>query len=760
MEAPLARACDLLGRVLRDQRTALLETEVYELLEAAGIAAPRRALWVGEPPEGSLPDGFRALSELGPWVLKIVSPDLMHKSDLGGVAFVYSREELAPRARALYHEVARRAPEARLHGVMISERVENLTGSPAGEVLLSLRRDPAFGVVVVLGLGGLLTEWYGEIGPGRSTAILTPGHLRESLACMSEASPAIGLLFRPSRLHARAPLDLDQTAMQLEALASLFEQAVVEVGVVRRALIEIEVNPLRVTPDGRMVAVDGVGRIAPLVTFATPRPLEKIKPLLNPRTAVVLGASAKGANPGRIILHNLRQAEGLDYGGLFAVHPREDRIESVPCLRSISELPAPVDLAVVAIPAEGARDAIQALAADPPAARSIILIPGGFAETGRGELEREIVDALEASHQRPDGGPVMVGGNCLGIVSKGQYNTFFLPHYKLPFHDAPGDSLVAVSQSGAYLVTLSSNLDGILYPRALISFGNQMDLSVADFLEFFVDDPSVKVLAFYIEGFKPGDGERFVKLARVAKERGKRVVVFKAGKTPLGAKAAASHTASLAGDYSVARALMTDAGALVAETLDLFEDALKILTLLVDRWPSRQPGGPRGRVGVLSNAGFECSTVMDRLYGLEPATLTTETRARLEACLPSIAHPDNPIDTTPMATTAQFVAAAEALLADPFVDAMLVSAIPVTPSLDNLPPSLSGAHTENLYAPGSLAQELIRVFKASGKPVVAAIDSGRLYDELVQVLQRGGIPTYRKIDRGSRALAALFDALG
>src|SRR5512143_2956679 len=142
-------------------------------------------------------------------------------------------------------------------------------------------------------------------------------------------------------------------------------------------------------------------------------------------------------------------------------------------------------------------------------------------------------------------GPVLVGGNCLGIVSKHRYNTFFVPYYKLPFHDAPGDRLVAISQSGAYLVSLSSNLDGIVFPRASISFGNQMDLTVSDFLEHFLEDDSVGVVACYVEGFKPGDGARFVDLARRIRARGRRVIALKAGRTELGAQAARSHTASL-----------------------------------------------------------------------------------------------------------------------------------------------------------------------------------------------------------------------
>jgi acyl-CoA synthetase (NDP forming) len=414
----------------------------------------------------------------------------------------------------------------------------------------------------------------------------------------------------------------------------------------------------------------------------------------------------------------------------------------------VEELPEPVDLAVVAVPAEGARDTICALCAA-PRAESIILIPGGFAEIGKAELERDIVSALADSRSRPDQGPVLVGGNCLGIVSKRQYNTFFLPQYKLPFHDAPGDNLVAVSQSGAYLVSLTSNLDGIVFPRASISFGNQMDLTVADFLEHFLEDDTVTVLACYIEGFKPGDGERFVELARRIRARGRRVIAFKAGRTALGARAAQSHTASLAGDYAVARDLLEDAGVVVADTLNMFEDYVKVFTLLFDRLPAGC------RLGVLSNAGFECATVMDRLYDLEPAVLSESTRGRLRDCLPGIAHADNPVDATPMADTRAFVAAAAAFLEDPSVDALLVSPIPVTPTLDNLPPDLAGAHAENIYAPGSLPQELLRLFSQTRKPVAVSVDSGRLYDDFVMVLQRGGIPVYRKIDRASRALSAL-----
>ncbi|MEO8586334.1 MAG: acetate--CoA ligase family protein [Acidobacteriota bacterium] len=735
-------------------RTSLLEHEVYALLVGAGFAVPRHVFWEGAPERvpREIEDFLEGIGgdAAGEVILKIASRDLAHKSDVGGLSL--SRKSLpsvAAAAQKIWDGVGRRAPGAQRAGILLVEKLVPASGTPAAEALLSFKNDLAFGPVLVFGLGGLLTEWYGSLAPGHTTAILRPGEVKQGLQAAVEKSPALKIFFESSRVHARAPLSLDEVAALLETLSknlSLSFSPSNSLG--NPTLEELEVNPLLLCADGRWVAADGKARFSERRVARVNRPLEKISHLLSPKSAVVFGASANDTNPGRIILRNLKASETIAYGHLRAVHPRVESIDGVPCVRKVSELDAPVDLAVVAIPAAGARDAIRDLCAG-DLARTIILIPGGFSETGNRDLEDEMKAALAASRNLPSGGPVLVGGNCLGVVSKHAYNTFFLPQYKLPFHDAPGDRLVAVSQSGAYLVSLTSNLDGIVFPRASISYGNQIDLTAADFLEYFEMDPSVRVLAFYVEGFLPLDGARFTAATRRLTAAGRRVLVYKAGRTALGARAAESHTASLAGDWDVARALLEGAGAVVATTLDMFEDHTKIFTMLGDRVPSGR------RLAVLSNAGFECGAVLDRLYDLTPAALSPETRARLAACLPAIAHQDNPVDATPMADTAAFVAAAEALLADPGVDSLIVSPIPVTPALDDLAPDPSGSHGENIYSPGSLSQELLRLFKETAKPLVVNVDSGRLYDAFVDVLQRGGIPVYRKIDRASRALSAL-----
>lgn len=747
-----SRTESIVATARREGRAFLLETEGYALLASVGLRTPSHLLLrEGEAIDASGLDRIPT-DEV---VLKVVSPDVLHKTDVGGVRIVPRTLEAV---QAGVHEILARVraacPDADLRGVMVAEKVRFRADVPGTELLLSVRRDEAFGPVLMCGPGGVLTEWYGALSGGSAhTLFAADGFDADRAIAALRRTPFGRQALEPSRLFEQAPIEAEALARALAGLAQL-----AATGDEHGPLLEeIELNPV-VAVDGEPVALDALVRIArPAPALRRARPVAKIAQLLHPRSAAVYGASANAMNAGRIILRNLKQAEGIEYGRLWAVHPKAARIDGVPCVASTSTLPECVDLAVIAIPAERAGEAIDEIVVQDKA-HAIILIPGGFAETGEGERAKAIVSTLAASRERASGGPVLVGGNCLGIVSKNEYNTFFLPTYKLPFHDAPGDELVAVSQSGAYLVTFTSNLDGIVFPRASISYGNEMDLTASDFLEYYLDHAersgeraSPQVFCFYIEGFQPGEGERFLRLVRRARSEGRAVVVYKAGQTDVGAKAAASHTASVAGDYRVVRSLLIEAGAAVCETLNKFEDITKVLTLL----RGRRARGPR--VGVITNAGFECGAVSDHLYGLQLAEFSPATLAALEQVMPAIGHAANPIDCTPMTDTEHFVKAVEILVAADEVDVVLVSAVPATPALDTLAPDPDGLHRENAFALRSLPAELARVFAACDKPMVAAIDSGRLYDPAVLLLERRGVPVYRKIDRASRALSAFVE---
>jgi len=752
----------ILNRVLLDddaRSCRLNEHEVGELLSLWGITAAEThvlALEADVAARRCWSDRVLAMSsQHNRFVLKVLGRDILHKSDIGGVQLIAldsaaQADDVLRHADEMLTRLRSSGVAQDVEGLLACEYVPHQANTPGAEILLSLRQDSAFGPIVIVGVGGVLTEWYGRATAGNSRIILPARNLTSDVAAAAVmAHPVLSILCSPSRLHRDPPIAPERFVAAMMAMANLADRCAADRP--GPTLEEIEVNPA-VISNGRLVAIDGVGLVSRRTWPRTLRPLGRIDHLLAPRSAVVLGASAKGANPGRIIMNNLKRSPGIATDRLYAIHPHQQEIDGVPCLRSLADLPEKVDLVVVCIPAEGARDAIaDIVAAD--RAESIILIPGGFAEAGHGDLAQDIETTLAAGHRRDGQGPVMVGGNCLGIVSRDQYNTFFLPDYKLPFTDAEaGRNLAVVSQSGAYLVTFASNYDGLIHPRASISFGNQMDLTVSDFLEHFLTVDEVDVVACYVEGFREGDGARFLDAARRARREGKTVLIFKAGKTALGAKAAASHTASLAGDYDVARSCLEDAGAVVAQTLDEFEDLIKTFTLLKGRTS-------RGRrVGIMSNAGFECSTVMDALEGLELKPFDQDVRAVLDEVLPPFAHKDNPCDATPMAGTEAYSAAVEAILASDGVDCAIISTVPVTPALDNLPQN-PGRHSENLHGPGSQANRFIRIIGASTKPTVLVVDSGALYDPLVTLFAQAGVPVFRKIDRAARSLACFLEAV-
>ncbi len=738
----------------------LHEMEMYGLMDLIGVSHCEAHWWSVDSGEEGCRTWAVAAASLadseGRLLLKVVGRNILHKTDVGGVQVMRLRDGSDPVADLVS---AAREMEAALKSGGLGESVEGILAAafvpheanrPGQEVLLSLRQDPAFGPCIVVGIGGTLTEWYGKGGngtdsPGSTLVLPATALTAEEVRIALTAHPMLKLLCLPSRLYQNAPMDLDNLVQGVMGLAAVGQHCG-PAGKSPFTLEEIEINPA-VASDRQLVALDGVGLVSRRKWEPVIRPAARINNLLQPASAVVMGVSAKGANPGRVILDNLQKSEGIAPDRLYVVHQREKEISGVPCFPDVASLPEKCDLAVVAIPAQGALDAIESLVASDQAA-SIILIPGGFAESGETGLAAAIEVALRNGHRRPESGPVMVGGNCLGIVSRDNYNTFFLPDYKLPFNPGRGENLAVVSQSGAYLVTFASNYDGVIQPRASISFGNQMDLTVSDFLKHFNDIAEVDVIACYVEGFKPGDGDRFLTECRRAKDLGKRVIIYKAGKTALGAQAAASHTASLAGDYAVARACLVKAGATVAESLDEFEDLIKTFTLLTGKVAQGF------RTGIISNAGFECSTVTDRLEELELAEFDSATQDQLDEILPGFAHRSNPIDCTPMTGTKAFCGSCEAILACPTVDVAILASVPVTPALDNLPLSAEGLHRENLAAEGSQPRLMVDIIAGSAKPAVVVVDSGRIYDPMCRLIEREGIPVFRKIDRAARALAA------
>ena len=762
MKTAWARTIRLLEAAESDGRSFLLEPEVYEVLEEAGLPAPRR---VFVPAGRAVTRRELESLEAREVVVKVVSPLVVHKSDVGGVAVAKAEARAVNRASAAMLErvVARsRGPErkavrASVRGFLVVEKVAFDDVGFGSEILLGARNSKDFGPVLTMGGGGLDVEYMSErLGEGRAAAIAS-AHLLDEAAAPGLLEPLaffgkLAAEFR-GRKALVPPGVLVRTLLRFRDLAAAFSPFNPDTPFV---LEEVEVNPF-VVRRGRLVPLDGVCRFSRDKAAPAARPAGAVAHLLRPRSIGIIGVSEK-MNIGHVILNNILGG-GFDPARVVVVKPGLATIEGCRCVPSVEAMPDPVDLFVLTLAADQCLDVMRDLVAFGKA-RSVILIAAGMGEKeGGASIEDGIRGLLAAG--RAGGGitPVVNGGNCLGVASKpGRYDTVFIPEYKLPRPKGPGSALALISQSGAFMICRMSKLPSI-EPVYSVSLGNQVDLTASDYLAHLKDDPEVRIFCVYMEGFRPGDGLAFARAVRDITATGRTVLVYKAGRSPEGRSATSSHTASVAGDYGVFRALCGQAGAIVASDLFEFESFMKGLAWLRGR-------EVRGRrVGLISNAGFECVMMADNLKngsGLDLATFAAATRERiLEALRPlgidRLLDIHNPLDMTPVADDAAFSECARAIVEDPGVDCAVVSCVPLTKAMRTLP--AGEGHGEDLTAPDGIAARTIGLFRSTDKPMVVNIDAGGLYDPLADHLERAGVPVFRRADEALRFMRVYIERM-
>jgi acyl-CoA synthetase (NDP forming) len=295
-------------------------------------------------------------------------------------------------------------------------------------------------------------------------------------------------------------------------------------------------------------------------------------------------------------------------------------------------------------------------------------------------------------------------------------------------------------------------------PAYALSIGNQIDLTAGDLLNHIKNDPTIEVFAVYMEGFQPIDGLRFAQAVRDTVALGKEVVFYRAGRTTAGRSATAGHTASVAGDYAVCEAAITEAGAHVAADFNEFSDLLRLSTAF------RRKTVAGRRLAAMSNAGFESVGMADSIEGdrtrLVLAPFAGETAATLRTILEvsrldGLVDVKNPFDVTPMANDETYAQLVDAILGDPNTDVVVAGIVPLTPAMQTLAPD--ERHSESVYVPESIARKLPDIATNHVKPVVAVVDSGHLFDEMATVLESGGLPVFRSADRAVRVLTKWID---
>lgn len=490
------------------------------------------------------------------------------------------------------------------------------------------------------------------------------------------------------------------------------------------------------------------------------RPIHKIDKLIHPQSIGIIGVSASGMNFGRIILRNL-MGSGYPKERLCVIREGEAEIDGVRCVAGLKALEDKLDLLIVAVAADAVYGLVDEII-ETDAVESVMLIPGSLGETRKSkEPAAALAARINAAHARKGGGPIFLGANCLGVVSHpGGYDSWFIPLERLPKpQKKPERNSVLLSQSGAFMITrLSQN--PWLDPRYMMALGNQTDLTHGDLLSYFSERPEIETIGVYVEGFKDLDGLAFARAVRKAVVGGKQVVVYKSGRTAPGAAGVMGHTASIAGDPVVFESVLRQAGAIVAEDFNTFDDLFYIAGAL----HHKKIGG--NRLGAISGAGFEAVGMADSIesetFSMEMGQLGAATIDRVQEILASkrldaLVEVRNPIDINPGADDEAHLLITEAFAGDPEIDAVVVGLDPTAPSIRALEQSKlrPGFDISDPLGSVHLMPELV---DRIDKPIIGIVDGGHLYDAMSAGLMDRGVCVFRNCARGTRALVRYIEA--
>ncbi len=731
---PMEQVNDILGKAYSQGRDTLYEHEVYQILDLLTLNVPTHFL-IEDP--GTIDD--RLLSRLGSdtVVMKVVSRDVTHKQKVGGVQMVHKD---AAFLRYTFDRMKDRFRNSGLEfeGVVLVERIDH-TPELGNEILLGFRESETFGPVISFSKGGSDAEHFARYFSSPNL-ILAPIDRQWAQALLE--STHIHLKYLQEGRGSAVEMIVD-TGVKLSELAMAFSNYFD--GPYDFVFKEFEVNPFVFAKRGQFVALDGFARFEKRTRpagQARPADADSIRPFFEPQGIAVVGVSATDPmKAGNVILKNLLVLERTD---VYAVNPRGGELSQadirIPLYPSVEAIDARVDLAVISVPAQHTLPVVEACVRK--GVRAVILIPGGFSEIDQNShVEADILNLARNKGFRA------MGPNCLGIIYAGngpgtRINTFLTPEDKFSLSFDKETNVALLTQSGALGIIEIENLKNAISPKVIVSYGNQLDVDPCDLVDYFSRDDKIDVIGCYIEGFKQGAGRRFFD---IASKITKPVVVYKAGRTEAGRRATQSHTASIAGEYAVAKAAMKQAGLIVADTMIDHGDLIKTFALLSDF------NVPGNRVAVIANAGYEKTLAADHLGDLQLAEFNADTRGALQRILPSVVLPDPLLDLTPMADDAVFEGCVETVLASDTVDALLISIVPQSALIHT-----TDAEIEN--NPDNIAARIIRLVHRYKKPTVVSVNvisrADALYNAFGKAFDSGGVPTFLTANRAMFCLNA------
>lgn len=646
-------------------------------------------------------------AEIGfPVALKIESPAIPHKTDVGGVALGVNSEEAAGlKYREILRKVPANVPSAPIEGVRVEEMI-----SEGVEIIIGLKNDAQFGPVIMFGLGGIFTELLEDV----SFRVL-PIERADAFEMIHEIKGAKIL----EGFRGRPPV-------KDESLIDLLMQAARLALALGDDLDSVDMNPIAVWEDQHRVLdyhivtaadnmrEDAVARRGPDTSY--------LDTFFDARSVAVIGASATPGKIGYAVLESLAMFQYQ--GRVFPVNPGRDEILGLPAFASLAAIPEPVDLVVCTVDLALVPELMRECAAKN--VHNLVVVSGGGKELGgdRATMEAEVSRLARELDVR------VIGPNCIGTFDGySRLDTFFQPNSRMT--RPPAGNVAMMSQSGTVGIAFLEDMEACGVSK-FVSYGNRADVNEADLLAYFAQDPKTRVIALYVEGLL--DGKGFFEAARRAAES-KPVVIFKSGRTASAATAALSHTGFLAGSYKVAQGAFSQAGLISVDSYDELVAVTKALAM--------QPRATGLNVAMIGNGIGTSVQALDIMgaKGLRLAKLSATTLDTLAQAYPSFYIVANPVDVTGSGSSADYETGIRALLDDPGVDLIMPWLVfQDVPLNDDIPEKLG---------------ELNRI---ATKPILCGTLGGRFTRQMADAIEANGVPVFHSVTdwvAAARGLAPL-----
>ncbi|MCL5986417.1 MAG: acetate--CoA ligase family protein [Actinobacteria bacterium] len=651
---------------------------IQGLFQKYGLIPVKSKLAINEVEAASIAASFGF-----PVALKIESPDILHKTDVGGVELnLYTKEQVREAFSRIIDSVKNAMPNAQVQGVVVQEML-----SKGFELIIGYNFDSVFGPTLMLGIGGIFTE------------VIKDVVFRAIPISQDDAARMLNELKGAKILKGYRNLPPVSEKMLIKLLTTIGKMAMnlyPEVDSFDFNPIVVWENQHRVI-DFKFVPAKKKNEIPNFEPN-----LSDLDKFFNAKSVAVIGVSSTTGKLGNYILDSLAFHEYK--GKVYPIHPTQESIMGIKAFRSIVDVPDLVDLVVIAIPLSGVPDILKQCKAK--GTKNMVIISGGGKESSGKDIESEI---KELAHNL---GIRIIGCNCVGVFDGvSRIDTLFQTHDRMG-RPRPGH-IAMITQSGTVGLGFLEAIANVGVSR-FVSYGNRIDVSEGDLISFLTNDHQTKVIAIYIEGLE--NGMKFYNSAKAAVTK-KPVIVFKAGRSIQGAKASTSHTGFFGGMYSVASGIFNQAGIISVDSIEELEASAKALVM--------QPRAKGNRVLMITNGAGTTIQAIDLISKekIELAEISQKIVSNLKKIFPPYVVIGNPIDLTGSATAEDYEKAIEAVLDDPNVDIIMPWFV-----MQDTPVS------------EKIVSVLERLSSLCKKPIVCGAIGGKYTHYMANLIEDAGVP--------------------